>query len=122
MDPSPGASGPIHPDVHSHSNPWQIRVRHLELDLDVSFEQQTLTGAATLMLDRIDPAASRLRLDTRGLDIAAAETSRGGATWSPAPFALSAPDPILGSALTIELPRGADRVRIRYATRPGASG
>ena len=122
MHPPPGPSSPIHPDAHSHSNPWQIRVRHLELDLDVSFERQTLAGSATLLLDRIDPDASGLRLDTRALDVASAETSAGGAAWSPAPFALSAPDPILGSALTIELPRAADRVRIRYATSPGASG
>jgi aminopeptidase N len=121
MHAPPGPSPPIHPDAHSHSNPWQIRVRHLELDLDVSFERQTLAGSATLLLDRIDPDASGLRLDTRALDIASVETSEGGAAWSPARFALSAPDPILGSALTIELTR-ADRVRIRYATSPGASG
>lgn len=118
----PSAPAPIHRDAHSYSNPWETRVRHLELDLDVSFERQTLAGSATLVLDRIDPGASQLRLDTRALDIASAQASQGGASWSPAPFALSEPDPILGSALTIELPRAADRVRIAYATRPGASG
>ena len=38
-------------DVHSYSRPEQARVRHLELDLNVNFQQKTLEGLATLHFD-----------------------------------------------------------------------
>jgi aminopeptidase N len=67
----------LHPDQHSFSDPSRVRVRHLRLDLDVSFAQKTLTGTAELLLDRIDPAAGEVRLDTRALDVASAESAVG---------------------------------------------
>ncbi len=109
-------------DVHSYANPEQVRVRHVELDLDVRFERKVLEGSATLHFERVRPEAAALRLDTRALEIRAAEAAAGGGRWSPAAFELSAADPILGSALSISLPPGADRARVSYATRPGASG
>jgi aminopeptidase N len=112
----------IHADQHSRSNPAQVRVRHLSLDLDVSFERKALEGTATLDLDRLDPEAAELRLDTRALDVASVETAQGTETWTRARFALEAPDPILGAGLSIALPPRADRVRVRYGSRPEASG
>jgi aminopeptidase N len=112
----------LHPDQHSFSNPSEVRVRHLRLDLGVSFERRRLEGTAVLELERVDPAASHVRLDTRALDVSAAEAATGDGPWQPAPFALEAPDPILGAALSVMLPPGVDRIRVRYATRPEASG
>ena len=112
----------LHPDQHSYADPSRVRVRHLRLDLDVSFESRTLAGTAELLLERIDPAARELRLDTRALDVASAESAGGDGPWMTAPFALAPPDPILGAALSVTLPPNADRVRIRYASRPEASG
>jgi aminopeptidase N len=109
-------------DVHSHSNPEQVRVQHVELDLDVRFDRKILEGSATLHVERIRPEADTLRLDTRGLDVRSAETATGEGPWSPARFEVGAADPILGAALSVALPAGADRARISYATRPGASG
>jgi aminopeptidase N len=108
-------------DVHSHSNFARVLVRHADLDLDVQFDRKVLSGSVTLSLERLDPSADALVLDTRGLDIGSAETSSGGA-WSKTRFELGAPVPILGAPLSIALPPGADRVRIAYATRPDASG
>ncbi|HEY1253010.1 MAG TPA: M1 family metallopeptidase [Thermoanaerobaculia bacterium] len=112
----------LHPDQHSRSNPSQVRVRHLSLDLDVDFERKALRGTAELHVDRIDPAARELRLDTRALDVAGTEAAKGDGSWTPVPFALEPADPILGAALAVTLPPGADRVRVRYASRPEASG
>lgn len=109
------------PDPHSFSRPDAVRMRHAELDLDVDFGRRRLSGTATLQLDRIDPSATRVHLDTRGLAIEAAE-SGDGARWAPARFELGPADPILGAALSVDLPKGHDRVRIRYATGPKASG
>ena len=109
-------------DVHSYSEPGRIRVRHVDLDLDVRFDRRILEGTATLLFERIDPAAETLILDTRALDITAAEAPTPEGAWRPVAFSLAPADAILGSALRISLPPGTDRVRVRYATRPEASG
>ncbi len=109
-------------DVHSFSDPGRVRVRHVDLDLDVRFDRRILEGSAVLRFERLDPAVSSLVLDTRGLDIAGVETASGEGGWATARFSLGRTDTILGSPLEVTLPPGADRVRIRYATRPGASG
>jgi leukotriene-A4 hydrolase len=109
-------------DVHSYANPGEVRVAHAALDLEVLFGERILRGAVDLALERLDPAAAALRLDTRGLDVAGVETSRGGSGWSSARFEVGPSDAILGAPLTIALRPGDDRARIAYATRPGASG
>jgi leukotriene-A4 hydrolase len=116
-------SSPAFPrDVHSYANAREVRVRHVELDLDVRFDARILEGTATLHVDRVVPEASTLVLDTRALDIASIEAARGEAGGSAVRFEIGPRDPILGAPLTIFLPSGADRVRIGYATRPEASG
>ncbi|HYX20911.1 MAG TPA: M1 family aminopeptidase/hydrolase, partial [Thermoanaerobaculia bacterium] len=108
-------------DPHSHARPDEVRMRHVALDLDVDFSERRLSGSATLELERVDPAASRVHLDTRGLSIERAE-SGDGTRWSPAAHELGSADPILGAGLSVVLPAGHDRVRIFYATSPKASG
>ncbi len=108
-------------DVHSHSNPAEILVRHVELDLDVDFSRRILHGTAILHFDRPEPSTAQIRLDTRALEIRGAE-SGSGSGWSRAAFDLGTADPILGAALSVALAPGDDRVRIAYATSPGASG
>jgi aminopeptidase N len=93
----------------------------LALDLEVDFGRRILEGAVTLHLERRDPSARRLVLDTRGLDIGGVERGGGGA-WSRAPHESGASDPILGAPLSVTLEPGDDLVRIAYATRAGASG
>src|SRR5689334_26413 len=109
-------------DVHSYANPGEVRVSHAALDLEVLFERRILRGTAELALQRVDPNAGALRLDTRGLDVSRAESSSGGGAWSEAAFELGDADAILGAPLSVALRPGDDRVRITYATRPTASG
>jgi leukotriene-A4 hydrolase len=108
-------------DVHSFANPHQLRVRHADLDLDVRFDRRILEGSATLLFERPDRGAATLDLDSRGLDVAAVEAPGGGG-WKEVPFEVGPADPILGARLSIAPPPGADRVRVSYGTRPGASG
>ncbi|MEW5851572.1 MAG: M1 family metallopeptidase [Myxococcota bacterium] len=102
-------------DVHSHARPEEARVTHLGLALEVDFTHQVLRGTATLDLD-VTAGAHRVVLDARRLDIRSITDEAG----QPLSFALSAEDPILGSALVVELPAGCRRVVIAYATTPGA--
>lgn len=109
-------------DAHSYSNPQDVRVTHVDLDLDVLFDRRVLQGTATLSLERSRPESGALILDTRALDIAKAEDSADGRTWAETKFDLGPPHKILGSALIVLLHPKADRVRLTYATRPEASG
>ncbi len=109
-------------DPHSYSNPERVKVRHLDLDLQVSFEKKTLEGSATLTVERaIGSSSAPLVLDTQDLKIARVEAAQGSAPFQPSPFTLGAPDKILGASLTIQLPPTADRVRIHYSSSPTAA-
>ena len=104
---------------HSCARPDQVVVKHLHLDLSVSFEEKRLSGSATLSIERKDKAANQLRLDTRGLSIKSVSSGDAELDWT-----LGEEDAQLGKALTITLPKegtaSSDRVKIAYATRPSA--
>ena len=72
-------------DIHSYSNPQEVRVRHVALDLDVLFGDKILRGSATLTLDR-EQRGKPLILDTRDLKVSKTEVSSDGNTWSPTSF------------------------------------
>ncbi|MEO8130330.1 MAG: M1 family metallopeptidase [Bryobacteraceae bacterium] len=110
-------------DLHSYSNPEQIRVTDVALDLDVLFPEKVINGTVTLSVERA--AAYKdgpIILDTRSLDIEKAESSADGKSFTDAKFTLGKNDPILGAPLTIELPPAVSSIRIKYASRPEASG
>ena len=111
-------------DVHSFSNPKQIRVTNVDLDWTVSFEEKSIKGFADLSFERAKEAASApIILDTRDLKIERTETSSDdGKTFQPAEFKLGEADKILGSSLTIPLPADANKVRVYYKSAPTASG
>lgn len=109
-------------DAHSYSNPEQIQVKHVELNLEVQFDRKVLKGTSTLTLERKQNDATTLKLDTRDLKIAKTEASTDGNNFAPAQFTLGEADKILGAPLTITLPAQASKVRIEYETSPTASG
>ena len=110
------------PDPHSYANFDQVRVTAAHLYLDVSFERRELTGFVELSLDRRDPAARELLLDTRDLKIDGVLAIGAEQGYRKAAFKLGAHDPIFGRPLRIDLPEDATRVRISYHTTPEASG
>jgi aminopeptidase N len=109
------------PDRFTYANYNEVRVTNVALDLDVRFEQKILDGSATLDIEYVVPDAKTLVLDTNDLTIKSVEAQRGG-VWSAAKFDLAPDDPVLGSKLTVQLPERAQRVRVSYATSPGAEG
>jgi aminopeptidase N len=111
------------PDIHSYAAPELFVTRHFDLDLTVDFEARRLRGQVTLDLDRLDPAAKDLVLDTRDLDIRTVATAaKGSEAFAPTRFRLDERHPVLGSALHVAMPAGAARVRIEYSSSPEASG
>jgi aminopeptidase N len=109
-------------DIHSFGNPNEIRVRHLDLNLKVSFVERKLSGTAMLVVTRVKDDATRLVLDTSDL---AVHTVQAGAEKKPfqeTRWKFGSKDPILGTALEIDLPEWADRVLIAYDSAPTATG
>jgi leukotriene A-4 hydrolase/aminopeptidase len=109
-------------DPHSFANPDEIRVRHLDLDLEVLFHRKALTGATVLTVARVTDEATSLILDTRDLTIRKVEASEDGSTYTPVGFTLGLREAILGTPLSIRLPGRATHVRVHYETSVGASG
>ena len=113
-------------DPHSYADTSQFVVRHVSLDLAADFTTHRLQGSATLTVERVDPAARELHLDTRDLEIRSVERVDAQGQPHGLEFLLDDPDPILGSRLTIELPpgtgdSGSQRLRIDYRTSSEAS-
>ena len=107
-------------DIHSWGNPSEARVRHVNLDLEVVFEQRTIRGTAVLTIEQTG-LAKQLVLDSRTLQIDETEVSPDGAKYREARFSLGKADPILGSALRIDIAPDTKFVRIRYSTSPSAA-
>jgi leukotriene-A4 hydrolase len=129
--PAAHAAAPSDPivsgrDYHSYAEPTAFRVKHLDLDLQTSFEDKRLSGVADLTVARISPDASKLVLDTRDLTIRQIWWLRGASDLVPLRFTIGVRDPLLGSPLTIDLPAEVNApefsVRISYQTRPEATG
>ena len=117
-------------DKFTQSNYRDVRVTHLALDLDVDFDAKVLRGTATLDFKRVNPDATELVLDTKGLDITGVHLSSEEWKSVPAEYTLGAFDPALGGALRInildpvrnEYGAPVTKVTVYYGTSPDAEG
>ena len=109
----PNSSAATADDIHSYGNPDQVRVKHVGLLLDVSFESREIGGMAFLTVERAPgaPPDAPLVLDTRGLKISGVFVGNDKAL-----FELGKEDPIKGSSLNIKLPPGTTSVSVAYTT------
>jgi leukotriene-A4 hydrolase len=119
--PAPAAR-PIPVDPASYANVAAFVATHLVLDLSADFNRRVLVGAAEIAVDRRDPQAAELVLDTRELKIDQVETATAAGAWTATTFRLDPSTPAFGSALRIVMPRDAARVRVAYETSPAAKG
>ena len=103
-------------DTHSYAESHLAKTRHLDLDLQVDFETQTLTGFARHKI--INNQADRFVVDIRDLDIHKVTV---GKEEKEVKFNLSSPKPHLGQALHIPIEPHTDIVTIYYATQPKAA-
>jgi leukotriene-A4 hydrolase len=104
-------------DYHSFSNPDEVKVTNLVLDLTVDFEKKILSGSVELDYKKVLPSVRKIVLDTRDLSIIDVTANGKGI-----PYVLSSQDSFLGAALTIELPKEGNAITIEYQTSPQASG
>ena len=113
-------------DYFSFANSDQFVTRHLELDLTVDFAARQLVGSVRLSMERLDPAARELVLDSRTLHIESVSVALPDGSAKDAEFLIGASVRKLGEPLTISLPDGFDpdpafSVTIHYRTDPGAT-
>ncbi len=113
-------------DYHSYADPSAFVVKHLDLNLQASFEEKSLSGVADLTVKRVGADARKLTLDTRDLVIRQVWWVKAADDLKTLRFTLGVRDPMLGAPLTLDLPRELDApefvVRVSYQTRPEASG
>ena len=98
-------------DPHSHARPDSVRVLHASLDLELDFDAREARGSVRLDLERRERSAPLL-LDAQALAI---ESVLGG-DGTPRRFDLGLEDPVIGSALSIELAPADREVTVRYRT------
>lgn len=123
QDSDANEAKPLDPraDYHSYARTHEFLIRHLDLNLAVDFGRRVLHGTATLSVERQGEDSTELVLDTRDLSVSGVRAG-GMEGLAEVPFSVGKADPILGSALRIEMPDGATLVEIAYETSPRASG
>ena len=113
-------------DFFTYANTGQFLTRHLELDLSVDFDRQVLTGLAVHHMERLDPDAQEIVLDSRGLEIESVRLAPPGMQPIDLVFELGPLDSVKGQALKISLPPVVQtgkqfQLRIEYQTGAEAS-
>lgn len=103
---------------HSFSRPEDIVIKHIDLDLNVDFRGQMISGSATLFVDN-KANVGELLLDTWGLHIREVTL---GEDHVGTEFALGDSVPIIGRPLVIKVQPHTRRVDIRYRTTLASRG
>lgn len=103
-------------DVHSFSRPDEAFVTHLNLSLQVNFDQKVIEGKATWEIEN-PSGADTIILDTKGLEISRVSLSDSS---SNAEFELGPEDKFLGRALKVKIDKDTRQLTVWYTTSPEA--
>jgi len=105
----------IQKDPHSHANPEEAIVKHIDLDLEVNFEQKELIGTAEIQFDKAE-GADKIVLDIKDLGILSVLGGQG----EKLNYKIIGKDDVLGSALDIEVPEADYKITIQYKSGSNA--
>ena len=100
-------------DAHSAAQPSMASISHIDLELKVDFTRKRLVGQVRLDL-KTHPESQQIVLDTRNLEIESITDASGGVLK----YTLGQDNPVMGRALTIELPQGLQSLIVHYHTTP----
>ncbi len=99
-------------DFHSYAIPSEARVKHLNWDVSVDFDNQTIAGTADWEIEKT-PNAQAIHFDTRYLTIKRVTDQAG----DDLDHTLAEDQGYMGSDLKISLKENTTRVIIEYATQ-----
>lgn len=102
-------SKPFAEDYHSYAKPNEAYSKHLNLDIEVDFENEIITGTASYDIESL--GGSEIVFDTKHLIIK--NTTVDGEDVE---FTLGEEDPVLGRPLTIPISKDSKVVSIEYET------
>ncbi len=106
---------PVGPDKHSFSQPDQVVITHLNLEINVDFKGKLIEGTAYYDIKN-KTGAKEIVFDTRNLNIKACRDAFN----NPLAFKLGDEYPTLGQPLTVELGDDTRLVAIQFSTTEGA--
>jgi aminopeptidase N len=96
-------------DTHSHAKPNEAVAKHLQLDIDVNFDQKIISGTATYTIESTN--ATKIVFDAKNLNIQKAHVD-----GKEVKFSLGANDAVLGQSLSIPINENSKEVAITYET------
>lgn len=101
--------------IHSYARPAKAVVTHLDLTMDVNFDQKRIQGTAAYDVE-VAQGANRIVFDTRNLDIQSVwvDSTETRNWW------LGPDKPYMGVPLEVEVTSETKKVTIEYATTDGA--
>lgn len=111
----------LRPDPHSFSRHQSVKVKHIELDLEVDFKEKILEGHVTINYKKLNPDATTLVLDSRDLKVKRV-SAENGAKNPKLNWQYGKNHELLGTELIIDLPQDNSPIKIYYETQPNASG
>ncbi|MEM6414689.1 MAG: M1 family metallopeptidase [Pseudomonadota bacterium] len=113
-------------DSFTYANYESVAVTHMDFDLLVDFDAKILSGSTILTLTKKNEAEKELVLDINGLEISGVdvldEHPSAEPRWKPVGYFVGPSHEPMGAPLKVELPSGAQKVRIAYKTSPLAAG
>lgn len=107
---------PSSKDVHSFAHPAEARLHHVDWDLKVDFDSKKITGWGIYHLTHEN--APEVIFDTHHLHITSVTLPGSEAKLA---FSFTQEKPFLGQGLRIQLPAGADQVKIVFETTPASA-
>lgn len=99
-------------DIHSYAKIGEASITHLNLALQVDFEQQVLSGSAIYTMS-LDSAATEIIFDINGLMIDSVQLVQNGQYFE-TEYEVGENKPFLGAPLKVQLSAPADQVIIHY--------
>lgn len=121
MDPAitedqPLVSGDVSgkPDAHSFSNFNEIRTKHIDLELDVNFDNKTIYGVARHKMEKLKDTDTAI-FDINGLEIQKITLGEKGKETE-TDFIIGPEKPYLGRPLSVRLKNNSTRINIYYKT------
>lgn len=108
-------------DPNSFSHPETCSISDMQLNVDVDFEKEILSGYVDITVEKKEPKVESVFLDTRDLVIKSIRNKNSSKKMM---YTLSDPVANFGSKLEIKLPRSTSKrsmIRIEYETSPQAS-